>query len=310
MMQRTHPALRMPEIMLVNWWKQELRANWLVNFLAHHGIASRRPIALASVFGPRDRIEEMARGRHLVFFTGEHVGSGRFEAYEDYCHGIDGFRLAIGFRPDIGVCQVRFPLWMFYMFSPSSSEAAIRKRVDQLCQPIEYGAAWLPRSRFAALIARHDRSGVRSCMIEALAGVGSVRRAGKFRRNSRSLQWLFRDRKIDYLRMFKFNLCPENVNEDGYVTEKLFECIAAGCLPIYQGGLNRAEPCVLNQDAILYWPDESSRQAALVERIRELIAEPRALRELQRLPRLRSGAADVVIQAFRRLEAALRGGLA
>jgi hypothetical protein len=39
--------------------------------------------------------------------------------------------------------------------------------------------------------------------------------------------------KAEFLASVNFNLCPENTDADYYVTEKLWEAIAAGCLPIY-----------------------------------------------------------------------------
>jgi hypothetical protein len=40
-------------------------------------------------------------------------------------------------------------------------------------------------------------------------------------------------KKTEFLRTTNFNLCPENTDADFYVTEKIWEAIAAGCLPIY-----------------------------------------------------------------------------
>lgn len=44
------------------------------------------------------------------------------------------------------------------------------------------------------------------------------------------------DDKIRLLSTFKFSLCFENVtNVNGYVTEKIFDCLKAKCVPIYWG---------------------------------------------------------------------------
>lgn len=37
-----------------------------------------------------------------------------------------------------------------------------------------------------------------------------------------------RDDKMAYLRGFRFNICSDNFNADGYVTEKLFQYVEAG----------------------------------------------------------------------------------
>ncbi len=53
-------------IIEVNWWKGG-GGNWLADFLRMRSIVSSRPIALASVFGPRRRIEEVASTHHVIF---------------------------------------------------------------------------------------------------------------------------------------------------------------------------------------------------------------------------------------------------
>jgi len=50
------------------------------------------------------------------------------------------------------------------------------------------------------------------------------------------------DRKIDVLPNYKFSLCYENLaDEKGYVSEKIFDCIRCGTVPIYWGASNIAD---------------------------------------------------------------------
>lgn len=44
-----------------------------------------------------------------------------------------------------------------------------------------------------------------------------------------------RKSKFEVLPQYKFCLCPENSIYDGYVTEKLIDAYAGGCVPIYSG---------------------------------------------------------------------------
>jgi hypothetical protein len=41
--------------------------------------------------------------------------------------------------------------------------------------------------------------------------------------------------KIQFLEDYVINICPENSIGDGYLTEKLFECVMSGCIPLYDG---------------------------------------------------------------------------
>lgn len=47
------------------------------------------------------------------------------------------------------------------------------------------------------------------------------------------------ERKLEILKNYHFNLCFENTNTDYYCTEKIWDSIKAGCLPIYYGNGNK-----------------------------------------------------------------------
>jgi hypothetical protein len=44
--------------------------------------------------------------------------------------------------------------------------------------------------------------------------------------------------KVETLSNYRFALCFENTAFPGYVTEKIFDCFVAGCIPIYLGAPN------------------------------------------------------------------------
>lgn len=60
-------------------------------------------------------------------------------------------------------------------------------------------------------------------------------------------------RKSDILKNYNFSICFENVyGHDGYITEKIFDCLLAGTIPIYKGAPNIdsyiPQNCFLNFD--------------------------------------------------------------
>ena len=60
--------------------------------------------------------------------------------------------------------------------------------------------------------------------------------------------------KMDILQKYKFCICYENMkNQRGYVTEKIFDALLAGCIPVYKGATNIADfvdsSCFINRDA-------------------------------------------------------------
>lgn len=47
------------------------------------------------------------------------------------------------------------------------------------------------------------------------------------------------DSKLDTLKRYRFSICYENVRDlPGYITEKIFDCFFAGCIPVYWGAAN------------------------------------------------------------------------
>jgi hypothetical protein len=47
--------------------------------------------------------------------------------------------------------------------------------------------------------------------------------------------------KYEVLSQYRFSLCFENMAMTGYVTEKIFDCLYAGCVPLYLGAKNIEE---------------------------------------------------------------------
>ena len=45
-------------------------------------------------------------------------------------------------------------------------------------------------------------------------------------------------KSVDYYKDFTFVLIVENTNSEGYVSEKIYDCFIAGCIPIYYGNNN------------------------------------------------------------------------
>jgi hypothetical protein len=57
-------------------------------------------------------------------------------------------------------------------------------------------------------------------------------------RNYRALMSIYKGpckSKFDVMSRYKFCLCLENMHMDGYITEKIFDCLYAGVIPLYRG---------------------------------------------------------------------------
>src|SRR5690606_4272029 len=153
--------------------------------------------------------------------------------------------------------------------------------------------------RFASNISRHDNNGVRGEVIDILAKVNKIECAGDFRNNTDSLRMTFDDDKIKYLSTIRFNICPENSDAPGYVTEKVFESIQAGCIPVYWGSGNNPEPDILNSDAILFFNRENPN--LLYNKVYSLENNSKLYNEFINQKPFLENAEDVIWERFKEL---------
>ena len=280
------------QIRFFNWWKADSHSMWLHDFIVKRGLLddSTKTIALCSVFGEKDMLE-LVDADVRIFFSGENLHNPRHAHFAGYM--LDGkrpFDLGIGFDYFENERYLRFPLWLTYMFAPDASEVDICKKCEQLRFP-ELGS----RNKHAALIARADWNGMRGILADKMSEFGKVDYPSAFRHNDDSLVQSFHDNKVAYLKQYKYNICPENTNAVGYVTEKLFESIEAGCVPVYWGAYDNPEPDVLNRDAIVMGEGNMN-----YDRYDEFV----------QLPRLKDAAESVICGYFESLENKLKEILA
>lgn len=287
-------------IRFYNWWNEPYEQLWLYRFVKHCNIVPEDKILnFISVFGNRDVARYINEGP-VVFFSGENLHNSDHLSYTNCLLDSENVRLALGFDWVEEPNYLRFPLWIPFLFDPTLDEEKIRKRCEELRHPI-IGE----RTKFAALVARYDWEGTRSQIYDAIKHVDSIGCPSMVHHNDEDLKNIYNDNKIDYLRQFAFNICPENSNSYGYVTEKVFEAIAAGCIPIYWGSYNMPELDLLNQDVIIKWNmnGDNSANIALIE---DLYTHPDRLREFIAQPRLLPRAEENIVQMINQLEQKLR----
>ena len=208
--------------------------------------------------------------------------------------------LSMGFDKFDDERYLRFPLWMRVQFAPEMSENDIIHRIQDLRYPV-IGK----RSKFASLISRYDWGGTRSAIYEQLKHIDKIYCPSDVLHNDDTLRSKFKDNKDAYMRQFYFNICPENSNADGYVTEKIFDAISAGCIPIYWGSYNEPEKHILNQDAIILWNSDKSNDDN-VRNIETLYHNKSIMYDFLQQPRVNGNAEEMIVNFFDLLETKLR----
>lgn len=277
-------------VQFYNWWNVPFESLWLCRFVHNSHLLdnSTKQIRFCSLFGSRHVLDYVPSGVK-VFFSGENLHHPYHASYADSLLGDSTCDLSLGFDCFEDERYWRFPLWLTYVFEPTVDHQQIVGRCAQLRYPIVSNE----RNKFASLIARLDFNGLRTEMYQALSHFGKIDCPSQLLHNDDSLHKEFDDDKIEYLKHYRFNLCPENSNSFGYVTEKVFEAIMAGCIPIYWGCYNNPEPGILNKEAVLLWDRQNNgvNAARLVE---EMQSHPSLFLEYASQPRLLSSAEEKV----------------
>lgn len=296
-----------------NFWGEETADEiWFTGFLQSRGLLKKNPKAHFALFSTLGnvimlRVDELmylfSSNRKRIFFTGENV---HYHVFKDYRHNLldrPSIDLSLGFDYTDNPRYLRFPIWILEMFPPQSTVEEIRRICDRLShQHLEPS-----RNRFCALVSGTstwlgtESMAMRTHMVESLDAIASVDCAGKLLHNTDELKTRFNDNKAEFLKQYKFYICPENTSVEGYVTEKVFHCIGSGCIPIYWGSNNNPEPDVLNHDAILFWQKDGDN-SALLQQIEELQGNSARYREFFEQPRLQPDAWQVVANYFDNLE--------
>jgi len=282
-------------------WIGESNGYWFRKFIDQNEILrdSKKSIAFFSLFGEKLSIY-LNHSNVKIFFTGENIHRNEFghdfTRYENY--GFDcGIDLALGFdykynNPN----YLRFPLWILYEI-PSTADAG---DIKSICNNLSYHS--LKESlRFCSLVSQHDPNGLRKEIYDALSGLGEISCGGSFLNNTDELKTTCKDDKILYLKQFKFNICPENTNMEGYVTEKIFQAMRSGSIPIYWGSNNDPEPDVINKNAVIFW-NKGGDNTNTIRLIEELIVSPKLYKEFYEQPRLSPHADQAMIEIMHSLE--------
>lgn len=296
-----------------NFWDgQTADQIWFTDFIRSRGFLKKHPKAGFAFFSTLGNVNlfkmdeflyPFSKNRKRIFFTGENV---HYDAFADYRHNMLDFKrvdLSLGFDKVDDERYLRFPIWLLEMF-PADADFETIKRV---CEGLSFQHLSEERNRFCALVSGlctlqgSESLKMRTSMVEHLNGVAKVDCAGKLLRNTEELQTKFNNDKAEFLKCYKFFICPENISVDGYVTEKVFHSIGSGCIPIYNGSLNNPEPDVLNHDAILFW-EKDGDNSQLIKKVEELWNNPKLYKDFFEQPRLQPNAAEVVIEYFNALE--------
>lgn len=195
-----------------------------------------------------------------VFYTGENLIPD-FNIY-DYAIGFDYI--------DYGDRYLRWPLYWLY-----EEDVDLARRKHLL-----YDIDRFMERDFCCRVVSGEKSQYREEVFTEIHERKYVASGGKCKNNMPGGRCV--ENKRDFLSKYKFNLAMENANSPGYVTEKIIQAWAAGCIPIYWGGGGRIKD-EFNKEAYIDCSDFSTT-AELIEYLENLENDANALEKILAAP--------------------------
>ena len=287
---------------LINSWGNDVNRFWITQFIDQH-FSTNKKVLMCSCFDYPCRHLRFNKAIR-IFFTGENlqhsIVPNRTQWYGD--HRLKDVDLALGFEHKQESNYIRFPQWIWHrdFISPKATLEDIIQKISNI-NKLETRLN-SNRTRFIAQISSHDLGGIRMSLIDLLDPIGQIDCAGEFNRNTNELQTVYHDIKEEFLTNYRFCICPENSLGDGYITEKVFESIASGCIPIYWGAC--LEEGILNPKAILRY--EKGKEKELFEQVQRLWTDENAYREFAMQPPFLDGAAEKIWEMLENLKKKLK----
>lgn len=283
------------KIIYRNWWPADPDSLWFTHFIKHKFPDADYELNFFSVLTVPDFIKFDLPGKKILY-SGENLNKKYLFLNEKFGrYALDYVDFAMGFDLLDHPKYLRLPLWLIWFFSPYSTPEDIENQINN------WNNLHFEKSKNVALISSHDNWKSRSLIADDIENIVNIDYAGRWRNNTSELKDKYDDRKAEYLKQFKFNICPENVMDTGYVTEKLFDAISCDCIPLYAGGGDYMEPEVLNDKAILKW-DFNKDNSDVVELFKTLISDEKSYNDFKNQNVVLDSSVKFISNKFSKLE--------
>jgi len=209
-------------------------------------------ITIYSVYGDIKKIRN-STAQVKILCNGENVEYAPWVQYKGNC--IDCVDLSLGFNYMKADNYIRLPNWFGNWYERGFWDCRSKDEIKNILDTADNAKQQYQKIKFCSLISSHDISGLRTKIYNNVAKIANVDCPGKLLHNDDTLHSKYNDNKRMYLQQYKFNICPENSIGEGYCTEKIFDCLLSGCIPIYNGWSKNPEPDIVNPNIIM-WYDE------------------------------------------------------
>ena len=261
---------------IVDWWEEDNEQNFYANPFIKI-LQSRFDITYAkdpdfllySVFGK----EHLHFSCPRIFYTGENIRTNW--NFADYALDFDFM--------EFGERHLYFSI--FWLFSQDIVLASQKHLHAE-----RFAAS---KERFCAfLVSNPDGDPIRKNLFHTIHAYKHVDSAGAWLNNTPPIGGRdtdFAQAKRHWLASYRFNLCPENSSHKGYLTEKIIQAHASGCIPIYWGDETLCDPRydsyrpTLNPKALINAHDYATLEE-LIEAIKRIEEDKNLYRAMLKEP--------------------------
>lgn len=230
----------MINIQQYNWWCNEHKQtpdDWFIRFFkycAEQYQENDYTINIFTVFSFNPNSNPICNEKTVnIFFIGENTS-----IFYSNAHLFDSMDTILTFFNDSHK-SIRFPLWLIYwdfftngLFNIPNNE---QKEIPHAC-----------------IVVSHDQNGLRNTVCSKILPIMNIDSNfdGVVYSNLINVPKGIHAKR-EYIKKYRYNICIENSIRDGYVTEKIFESLYSGCVPIY-GGPHDVESNILNRNDIVH----------------------------------------------------------
>jgi len=283
---------------IINFWARfDYENNDYVSFffkdMEYTSDYENADIVLIGSFGYNEDIFKRIKGKKLLYITEplQHL-------YDNVNKNDCLFDVIFGcVKKNHNKNHYKFTFTFFHFFP--FTEEKLNQRLESANTRIK--TCEIPKD-FCCLINGHDRTNIRTPAYNALKRFAHIECPGQLYKNC-SNEEVDRLGKDEYIKRFKFHICPENtLNLDGYITEKIVDCCLGGAIPIYAGNFDDIDEKIFNINRILFY-DYSEESLQFIETIVEhLISNPVAFEEFYRRPIFMDSAAETILTLKKELQ--------
>ena len=265
-------------------------------------------ILFFSVFKKRMSVKEYCKNnpniKIKIFFTGENTMCKRSSGKGANHYFLDFADLSLGFKYLDHPKYIRFPLWLTYINIDKFN-------MGKKCLPYNNLVNFKKNfnKEYCCIVVNHDKNNTRTNILEHLSKYKKIYITTVLHEyKNKNIDYTIlktknggENGKQNYLNKFKFHVCSESSINKGYVTEKLFECIIGGCIPIYYCHDNQLiEPDILNNDFIIKYNDDNYQEA--LDKIKLLDSDEEAYNTFTNQLPLNSNSYDNIIKKYDELK--------